>query len=160
MVVARWLMMTLIFLEFNFGGELPIGSNNNFINENLSKSSNTLAYLNAGTGKPWAGQTMANVSAKVTPNALILDFTLNFGGALPMGSKRFYKFKNIICVLGVPECWNGKALSWARKGKHCIFDDIKSIWFVLSAKLWDCTTNWFYTNQKQEDFLNIIIHRK
>ena len=69
---------------------------------------------------------MANVSAKVTPNALILDFTLNFGVALPMGSKKFYKFKNIICV-DVPECWNGKALSWARKGKHCIFDDIKSI---------------------------------
>ena len=36
--------------------------------------------------KPW------QMFLLVTPNALILDFTLNFGGALPMGSKNVYKF--------------------------------------------------------------------
>ena len=64
-----------------------------------------------------------------------------------MGSKNVYKFKKFPILVRVPECWNGKALSWARKGKNCILDDIKSIGFVLYAKLWDCTTNWFYKSR-------------
>ena len=49
-------------------------------------------YLNAGTGKPWAGHTRLAAPSLTTNTTSNLSLETTFGGALPMGSG--YVLKN------------------------------------------------------------------
>ena len=64
-------------------------------------------YLNAGIGKPWAGQERANIASSMTSKVFDLSFTLNFGIALPIGStnQKHDLFKIQIKGSEIPECW-------------------------------------------------------
>ena len=69
-----------------FGAALPIGSKNGNVTQTL-KIAFLFIYLNAGSGKPWAGHTSAIEEDWVCTNVELLSAVENFGLALPIGSK-------------------------------------------------------------------------